>query len=335
MTPMQNLLANPDFLTDYQKLKAVKLNSARHAAATAHDHCEMVAARAAHLAVLNGCTPEEAQVLQNVAFAHDIGKLGGTTSPEKSVELLPRYGIVDDSFVALVKYHDINLPWYLSFEKGQPPSDKAWHKMEGKVNLRLLCLFMVADRVDCPGGWRSNRPLVWFLQEVRERKLLKDDLQLDDGLLVCRAGGATVEVSSGAAFVHGGAPGVELLVVRVRSAGYELPKGHLEWDETPEQAAARELREETGLLSEVNVGKPIGILEYSFEHDGVLVQKRVHYFLCTTEPGGMRDFGPKPARIRELRWVNEAEVSDLPLVNEELRLVLLNAFRAFAETSPK
>lgn len=181
---MQNLLENSDFQADYAKLKAVKLNPARHAAATAHEHCEMVAARATHLAALNGCTPDETQVLQNLAFAHDIGKIGGTANPDESVELLHRYGNVDPGFAALVKYHDINLPWYLSFEKGQSPSDKAWRKMAGKVDLRLLCLFMVADRVDCPGGWRTNRPLIWFLQEVRDRKLLKDELQLDDGPVV-------------------------------------------------------------------------------------------------------------------------------------------------------
>ena len=51
---MQNLLENPDFQTDYQKLRAVKLNPARYAAATAYEHCEIVAVWAAHLAALNG-----------------------------------------------------------------------------------------------------------------------------------------------------------------------------------------------------------------------------------------------------------------------------------------
>ena len=121
---MNDLLENPSFRADYEKLKEVKLNPARHIAATAHEHCQMVAARAAHLAALNGCTPDESQVLQNLAHAHDIGKIGGTANPEKSVELLPRYSITDEGFIELVKYHDINLPWFLAFERGQPPSDK-------------------------------------------------------------------------------------------------------------------------------------------------------------------------------------------------------------------
>jgi ADP-ribose pyrophosphatase YjhB (NUDIX family) len=323
---MRNLLENPDFSADYQKLRAVKLNPARHAAATAYEHCEMVAARAVHLAGLNACTPEETQVLKNLAHAHDIGKIGGTANPEESVELLPRYGPIDPGFVALVKYHDTNLPWYLASEKGQAPSDRAWRKMAGKVDLRLLCLFMVADRVDCPGGWRSNRPLVWFLQQVRDRKLLQQELHLDEGPLVSQPGGASVEVSSGAALVRGDVPNVEVLVVKVRSAGYELPKGHLEWDEGPAQAASRELRKETGLVTEVMVGEPLGTLEYSFEKDGVTVQKRVRYFLCTPRTGEPPNFGPKPSRTKELRWITAAEVADLPLVNEDLRPILHRAF---------
>lgn len=324
---MHGLLDNPAFRADYERLRLVRLNPARHAAATAFEHCEMVAARAAHLAALNGLTPEETLVLQNLAVAHDIGKIAGTANPDESVELVPRCGMTDAGLVALVKYHDINLPWYLASEKGQPPSDKAWRKMAGKVDLRLLCLFMVADRVDCPGGWRCNRPLAWFLQQVRDRNLLQQELHLDDGPLVSQAAGAGVEVSSGAALVRGNAPGVEVLVVKVRSAGYELPKGHLEWDERPKQAAARELREETGLTSEVSVGAPLGTLEYAFEQDGTTVQKRVHYFRCTQPSGGTPNFGPKPARTKEIRWIKEAEVPGLPLVSEDLRPILQGCFR--------
>lgn len=38
---------------------------------------------------------------------------------------------------------------------------------------------MVADRVDCPGGWRNNPPLVWFLDELRARGLVTERLELD------------------------------------------------------------------------------------------------------------------------------------------------------------
>lgn len=60
--------------------------------------------------------------------------------------------------------------------KGEKPSDKAWRKLAAKVNVLILCIFMVADRADCPGGWRENKALVWFLEEVKSKKLLSTDL---------------------------------------------------------------------------------------------------------------------------------------------------------------
>jgi ADP-ribose pyrophosphatase YjhB (NUDIX family) len=322
---MECLMKNAVFWADYERLKGVQLNPARHAAANAYEHCEFVATRVSHLAAQNGCTPEEAQLLQNLAHAHDIGKVAGTANPEASVELLSRYGITDARFIDLVKYHDTNLPWYMAAERGQPPSDKAWRKLAGKVNVRLLCLFMVADRADCPGGWRTNRPLVWFLKTARERGLLSEELILDDGPSAPQAGGPAVETSSGAALVRETPSGPEVLVIKLRSAGYELPKGHLEWNETLEVAAARELKEETGLLSELVVSELLGTLEYAFEADGVVVQKRVTYYRCTAASSGALAFGGRPPRTKEVRWVTLAEVPQLLLVSEELRPILTNA----------
>lgn len=325
---MDDLLADPRFRADYKKLKDVKLNPARHSASNAHEHCEMVTARVVQLATLNGCSEAETRLLRNLALVHDIGKIFGTANPDKSVELLPRYGITDPLFIELVKYHDINLPWFLAHERGQPPSDKAWRKLTNKVNVRLLCLFMVADRVDCPGGWRTNRPLFWFLEEVKARKLLDRELILDDGPTVPASDQPVMDVSAGGALLRGSPSDPELLVIKIRSDGYELPKGHLEWDETPERAAARELREETGLVSEPKPGELLGTLEYAFSKDGGTIHKRVHFFLFTAAESGPL-FGEKPSRTRELRWINKADVATLPLVNEDLRSIILKAFDAF------
>jgi ADP-ribose pyrophosphatase YjhB (NUDIX family) len=198
--------------------------------------------------------------------------------------------------------------------------------LAGEVSVRLLCLFMVGDRVDCPGGWRTNRPLAWFLAEVKSRNLLDKELVLDDGPPAPATGQPVVELSAGAALLRGSPPGAELLVMRVRSAGYELPKGHLEWDETPERAAARELREETGLISGPRAGELLGTLEYSFERDDGPVHKRVDYFLFTPAGLGPLAFGEKPSGTRELLWVREADAATLPLVSEELRPVIVKAF---------
>lgn len=176
---MKTLIENEKFKADYLKLKTVSLNPERHSAGNAYEHCQMVAERAAELALLNQCSSSETECLITLAKVHDIGKILGTARPEGSLKLLQQYDALDDEFLNMVKYHDTNLPWYISMQKGQPPSHKAWGKLGRKVNMRLLCIFMVADRVDCPGGWQANAALVWFLDEATKRGFLPEPLTYD------------------------------------------------------------------------------------------------------------------------------------------------------------
>ena len=57
-----------------------------------------------------------------------------------------------------------------------------------------------------------------------------------------------------------------------------LPKGGMEAGETPEQVAAREVREETGVVA--NVLEPLGDVRYTYRRGGRRVRKTVHFFLC-------------------------------------------------------
>jgi hypothetical protein len=164
------------FREDFARLAGVTLDPARHTSPDARAHSLAVAGRARALAGAAGLGPDDAGRLEALGLVHDIGKLGGTGAPSASVERLPRYGLVEPSFVELVRYHDINLPWYQSRARGQAPTDRAWAKLARRVDVRSLALFMVADRVDCPGGWRANAPLGWFLGEARARGLLGDDV---------------------------------------------------------------------------------------------------------------------------------------------------------------
>lgn len=170
------LLERPAFRADFERLGAVTLDPARHTSPDARTHSLAVARRARELAGAAGLGADEAGRLERLALVHDIGKVDGTRAPSASVERLPLYGEFDEAFVELVRYHDINLPWYKSRARGEAPSDRAWAKLARRVDARLLVLFMVADRVDCPGGWRANAPLVWFLGEARARGLVGDDI---------------------------------------------------------------------------------------------------------------------------------------------------------------
>jgi hypothetical protein len=181
MNTLRTLLASPAFQADFERLGSVTLDPSRHSSPDARAHSLAVSRRARALADLNGFGEADADLLAAAGLVHDIGKIGGTTSAAASVERLPSYGIDDARLVELVRYHDVNLPWFLACEngRGDRPGEKAWRKLVARADPRLLVPFMVADRVDCPGGWRANEPVVWFIEALRQRDLLPRGLVLD------------------------------------------------------------------------------------------------------------------------------------------------------------
>jgi ADP-ribose pyrophosphatase YjhB (NUDIX family) len=144
----------------------------------------------------------------------------------------------------------------------------------------------------------------------------------DEGAMSSSAG---IEISAGAILVRRLDDAVQALLIRVRKEGFEIPKGHVEANETKEIAALRELCEETGLQSCPAIGPQIGVLEYSFERAGQSVTKRVHYFAACAPAGESVRFGDLPHRTRERRWITSSELAALPLVNEQLRPIIAHA----------
>ena len=77
-----------------------------------------------------------------------------------------------------------------------------------------------------------------------------------------------------------------------------LPKGHLDGDETPEQAARREVAEETGVQAELV--SELGDVRYRYERRGRRVAKVVRFYLFRYLSGDVADHDHE---IEEARWI--------------------------------
>jgi 8-oxo-dGTP diphosphatase len=91
------------------------------------------------------------------------------------------------------------------------------------------------------------------------------------------------------------------LVYRPKYDDWTLPKGKLEPGESWEQAALREVEEETGLVCELR--DELGSVEYRDRHGR---PKTVRYWRMTATGG---EFAPNN-EVSELRWLPPSEAAD-------------------------
>ena len=127
------------------------------------------------------------------------------------------------------------------------------------------------------------------------------------------AGGIVVDV--------GGDPPRAAVIARVNRAGrveWCLPKGHLENDETPEEAAVREIAEETGIRGRI-VGS-LGTIDYWFSVDGKRVHKIVHHFLLEAVGGTLSTLGDPDHEAIDVAWVPLPELGGLLAFPNERRI---------------
>ena len=98
---------------------------------------------------------------------------------------------------------------------------------------------------------------------------------------------AVEEVSAGGVVVDvdGGTARIAIIARRNRAGRVEwcLPKGHMEGDETLEEAAAREVAEETGITGRVLTS--LGTIDYWFSTSDKRVHKVVHHYLLEAVGG--------------------------------------------------
>jgi 8-oxo-dGTP pyrophosphatase MutT (NUDIX family) len=109
------------------------------------------------------------------------------------------------------------------------------------------------------------------------------------------------EVSAGGVVYRRNNDMIELALAARRTRRGELawglPKGIIEPDESDEQAALREVREETGL--EAVVESDLGDVRYFYVWEGVRIRKRVRFFLMRATGG---DVANHDGEMEEVRW---------------------------------
>jgi 8-oxo-dGTP pyrophosphatase MutT (NUDIX family) len=102
------------------------------------------------------------------------------------------------------------------------------------------------------------------------------------------------------------------VIARLNRAGrveWCLPKGHLEAGETAQDAAVREIAEETGISG--RIVDELGTIEYWFSVEGRRVHKQVHHYLLEATGGRLTVEGDPDAEAIDVAWVPLTELGAL------------------------
>ncbi|MBS3101866.1 NUDIX domain-containing protein [Candidatus Woesearchaeota archaeon] len=90
------------------------------------------------------------------------------------------------------------------------------------------------------------------------------------------------EKSAGAVVFIAEKDGIKYLLLHYEAGHWDFPKGHVEKNETAEEAAKREVKEETGIEKIEILPKFKEKIHYFYKLEGALKSKEVVFFLAKT-----------------------------------------------------
>ena len=119
-----------------------------------------------------------------------------------------------------------------------------------------------------------------------------------------------VEWSAGGVVIREHLERRELAVIQPRGKSiFCLPKGHIDEGESPEEAAVREVREETGLQARIRA--PLGDVRYEYRFKGRRIRKKVSFFLLEYESGTIDALEERMrVEVRRAMWIPLDEALD-------------------------
>jgi 8-oxo-dGTP pyrophosphatase MutT (NUDIX family) len=97
-----------------------------------------------------------------------------------------------------------------------------------------------------------------------------------------------------------------------------VPKGHPEGEETLEQAAVREVFEETGIECEILT--ELGSIDYAFGAGNIIIEKTVHHFLLRQIGGELNVENDPNHEAVTAKWVGVDDLSGILTHENERRM---------------
>lgn len=141
---------------------------------------------------------------------------------------------------------------------------------------------------------------------------------------------AKKEFSSGGIIVKKGHDGLKVLLIKDIYGHWTWPKGHIEAGETPQEAAVREIGEETGLKG-LNLVGAADKVEYYFKSGGRRIFKTVQFYLF--EAADSATIKVRTSEIEKAEWFSAQQALE-QVEYKGAKALLKKALDAFLSRQP-